>query len=140
MSCKADHITALVTVQALRGKGRPRHNSWGTYTDPKDRLYEADIRQQFIDQIGEQFRYFTGPVHVALEFTRPLPKSYPKKRNGEADTAKPDVDNLAKSVLDALSGVAWRDDSQVTVLKAEKKPRWHNAESTILIDITYWEE
>lgn len=134
------HDTALIEVAELRGKGRPRHNQWGTYTDPKDRLYEADIREKFIAQCGEEMRYYEGAVHLSLEFTRPLPKSYPKKRNGEADVFKPDADNLAKSVMDALSGVAWRDDQQVTLLCAEKKPRWHGAPCTILIDIRYMEE
>ena len=137
---KHDHITALLDMSTIRGKGRPRHNQWGTYTDPKDRLYEAEIREKFMEQCGDGFRYFEGPVHLRMEFTRPLPKSYPKKRNGEQDTAKPDADNMAKSVMDALTGVAWRDDCQVTLICAEKKPRYHGAPYTIFIDITYWKE
>ena len=35
-------------------------------------------------------------------------------------TKKPDVDNVAKSVLDALNGVAWLDDSQVVRLEISK--------------------
>lgn len=137
---KVDHISALIAMGELRGQARPRHNSWGTYKNPADRLYEAEIREKFMEQCGDGHRYFTGPVHVVLEFTRPLPKSYAKKRNGEADTAKPDLDNMVKSVLDALSGVAWRDDSQVIVIQAMKKPRWHRSDTTIFIDITYWED
>ncbi len=33
-----------------------------------------------------------------------------------------DVDNVAKACLDALTGVVWRDDSQVTALTVFKRP------------------
>ena len=35
-------------------------------------------------------------------------------------TSKPDADNYAKLILDALNGVLWRDDAQVVRLFAEK--------------------
>lgn len=35
-------------------------------------------------------------------------------------TNKPDIDNLAKSILDALNGVIYKDDSQVVVLTLQK--------------------
>ena len=35
-------------------------------------------------------------------------------------TSKPDCDNLAKGTLDAMTGVAWDDDSQVCVLAVQK--------------------
>jgi Holliday junction resolvase RusA-like endonuclease len=36
--------------------------------------------------------------------------------------AKPDLDNLAKAVMDAISdlGTIWRDDSQVAALRMSK--------------------
>lgn len=33
---------------------------------------------------------------------------------------RPDVDNTAKAILDALNGIAWADDSQVSRLVVEK--------------------
>jgi Holliday junction resolvase RusA-like endonuclease len=42
---------------------------------------------------------------------------------GEPDTFKPDVDNLAKAVMDALNCVAYVDDSQVIELVIRKFPR-----------------
>lgn len=44
--------------------------------------------------------------------TRPMPRL--------RHTGKPDADNLAKSVMDALSGLLWRDDAQVAVLSVKK--------------------
>ena len=42
----------------------------------------------------------------------------------EPRCAKPDCDNLAKAVLDALNGVLWQDDSQVVELSVSK---WYAA-------------
>lgn len=36
---------------------------------------------------------------------------------------KPDADNIAKAVLDALNGVAYADDKQVVILESRKFPR-----------------
>lgn len=59
-----------------------------------------------------------GPLELKLMFLLPIPKSWPKwKRElgGWSHDIKPDLDNLAKLVLDAFqrSGAWWRDDSQV---------------------------
>lgn len=48
--------------------------------------------------------------------------------NGELMPAKkPDIDNIAKAVLDALNSVAYRDDTQIVELQIRKqyseKPR-----------------
>ena len=36
-------------------------------------------------------------------------------------TKKPDVDNITKSILDSLNGIAYKDDSQVTGLEVMKE-------------------
>lgn len=71
----------------------------------------------------------TGPVAVSLWFRMPRPKSHYRHCDGQLvlrpgvanhHSCKPDVDKLARAVLDALTGVVYRDDSQVsrmTVLK-----------------------
>ena len=66
---------------------------------------------------------FAGPVTVGISTCRKLPKSTPKKVESEPDCYTPDVDNIAKAVLDALNGKAWEDDKCVTVLHMEKRPR-----------------
>lgn len=57
----------------------------------------------------------TGPVTVCICFYLPKPKKpthdYP---------ARGDLDKLARSVLDALKGIAYDDDAQVTRLITEK--------------------
>lgn len=63
-----------------------------------------------------------GPLRVDLVCTMPRPLAHYVARKRERPlrddapvwhVAKPDRDNLDKSVLDALNGVAWGDDSQV---------------------------
>ena len=64
-----------------------------------------------------------GPVVVEVRFYLPRPKRLMRKKDPVGPiphTAKPDVDNLWKSTADALSGLAWRDDSQVCRTKAAK--------------------
>ena len=38
----------------------------------------------------------------------------------QAPTLKPDTDNIAKIVCDALNGVAYHDDKQITSLTVDK--------------------
>ena len=57
-----------------------------------------------------------GPVTLSCVFVMPRPKRLIWKRREmprEPHTGKPDLDNLIKSLKDALKGLAWRDDSQV---------------------------
>ena len=35
-------------------------------------------------------------------------------------TKKPDIDNIVKIVLDAMNGIAFKDDTQITKLQVEK--------------------
>lgn len=74
---------------------------------------------------------FTGPIEVSLTFLMPRPKGHFRTgRNAHRlrdtapiyHTAKPDADNLAKAVLDALTQIGgwWGDDQQVAQLGVDK--------------------
>ncbi|MHC9884102.1 RusA family crossover junction endodeoxyribonuclease [Corynebacterium diphtheriae] len=56
-----------------------------------------------------------GPVFVGMIFRLPRPKSLPKKVIHMVK--KPDLDKLIRSTCDALSGVAYIDDNQITAQK-----------------------
>lgn len=60
-----------------------------------------------------------GPIWVMATFILTRPKSAPKSR--VCPTTKPDVDKLSRGLLDALTGVCWRDDSQVVGLMVAKR-------------------
>jgi crossover junction endodeoxyribonuclease RusA len=57
-----------------------------------------------------------GPIQVELLFVMPRPRSVTR----EYPCVKPDLDKLCRSVLDALTGMAYKDDSQVVSLVARK--------------------
>lgn len=61
-----------------------------------------------------------GAVDITLTFCFSKPKSYPKNRE-LPHTKRPDVDKLARGMLDALTGVVFHDDSQVVCLEAVKR-------------------
>lgn len=63
---------------------------------------------------------FDGPVAVWLSFWLPRPKSLPRRVLRPAK--RPDLDKLARAVLDGLTaGGAWHDDGQVVKLVAVKR-------------------
>ena len=59
-----------------------------------------------------------GPVTVTATFYLPRPKSLGKK--SKAHVTRPDVDKLARSIGDALTGVVFRDDAQIVGLHVQK--------------------
>ena len=60
---------------------------------------------------------FQGPQVLVLRFYFAKPASAKKR---QFVTVKPDLDKLQRAVLDACTGVLWRDDSQVIEIKATK--------------------
>lgn len=113
----------------VMGKGRPRFTRGGhAYTPKGTRDYERAIREAFENAPGRPPEPFSGPVSVCIKTYRQLPKSTPKSVIREPDTHKPDADNVAKVVLDALNGVAWIDDAQVTSLTVVKLDRTRDPE------------
>lgn len=71
----------------------------------------------------------TGPLEVTFEFRMPRPKGhYGSGRNAgklkpgapEWHTGKPDTTKLIRSTEDALTGIAWADDAQVSRQSAAK--------------------
>lgn len=81
----------------------------------------------------------TGAVRVIICAVFTVPAKWPvakKKlalRNEIAPEMKPDCDNVAKAILDALNGIAYKDDSQVTELIVKKR-FGHEAFCTCRID------
>lgn len=62
------------------------------------------------------------PLKVTIIAYYPIVKSTSKKKKQQMlddlmfPTKKPDIDNIAKSILDALNKLAYRDDTQVVTL------------------------
>lgn len=61
-----------------------------------------------------------GPVALKVEFVMPRPRSAPK-RSTPAAIKRPDIDKMIRALLDAMTGICWRDDSQVVQVWAFKR-------------------
>ena len=104
------------------GKGRPkfarRGNFVQTYTDKKTTSYEDLVR--FHANIAMvDFAPLESAVAVYIYIKLAVPKSYSKKRTEAClsglvrPTKKPDWDNVAKSICDAMNGIVYMDDTQI---------------------------
>ena len=108
-----------------RGKGRPRFRGHA-YTDSKTRAYENKIQEAFIQSGGNMIPKGT-PVGVEVQCRFRIPCSYTKRRkeqcreNLELPLKKPDGDNVLKIVCDALNGLAYTDDTQVSDMVVRKR-------------------
>lgn len=60
-------------------------------------------------------------VRLSVIFALPRPKKYQRRGLNVAHLTAPDLDKLLRAVLDALTHVVWRDDSQVVELLAVKQ-------------------
>ena len=99
-----------------QGKARPRFTCQGwAYTPKQTADYEQQIRQAYISA-GGQLISDTAPIIVCI--TAEFKKA--KSNKMQTPTLKPDTDNIAKIVCDALNGVAYHDDKQITSLTVDK--------------------
>ena len=113
-------------------KGQPRPRAFSR--NGVARVYDPGTAEGFKAQVAIGAREsglagakIEGPVEVTIDFHFRRPKSHSTKRGLRPDapifhTSKPDADNLAKAVLDALSTIgAWGDDAQVSDLTIGKR-------------------
>ena len=130
---------AQFEVPFVFGEQRPRILRNGRSYVPKE---TRDRQMQVVGAWQTASHGATIPAHtrveVGIESWRALPKSRPRGVESEADTYKPDVDNVAKLVMDALTMAgAWADDSQVTFLCVEKHDRERDAAERTVVTISY---
>ena len=104
-----------------QGKMRHRFSNGRAYTPRKTTQYEKHIAEQYNGEC------LVGAVFVDIRAFMKIPKSYTKKQRNAIKcgfllpTKKPDADNIAKVVMDALNGVAYEDDKQVVDLRIVKE-------------------
>lgn len=129
------------TVPFVRGKGRARfvRATGRTFTPDATAQAMEELRLAYAREAQGQRAPSGVPVSVNIATSRAMPKSRPKKVASEPDIYKPDADNIAKLVLDALNGVAWADDTQVTDLTVTKFERLREAPEYTLVLLS-WEE
>lgn len=106
------------------GKARPRVTKWGTHNTETTVLYENLVKLKF------QEAYKVNPVECPLKVDiycyYGIPKGTSKIKTTAMlqvkirPTVKPDVDNIAKIITDALNSVAYKDDKQIVELSVKK--------------------
>lgn len=105
-------------------KARPRVVRGHAFTPKKTKDYEALVKDVYKLTVGE---YLGDSAIVAtIDLYFPIPESYSKSKkrriaDGEIKhTKRPDVDNCAKAILDALNEVAYKDDAQIVESRITK--------------------
>ncbi len=96
-------------------------------SNPKARDWKGAVASEARLHVGEGGPLLDGPLEVTMMFYLPRPKAHFKKiqgryTNGELTarapfypTTRPDTQKLARGTTDALTGILWRDDSQIVV-------------------------
>lgn len=124
-------MTITFTVPGSpQGKMRPRVVKRGnfvqTYTPDKTVNYENLVKLMYGQEAKGRVFDREKSLLVLIVALYDIPQSTSKKRAelmriGEIrPTKKPDLDNIAKIICDALNGVAYHDDAQVVDLKVVK--------------------
>lgn len=120
-------IKMIKIKMPIVGKQRPRFNSENrrAFTPNETRQAEHLVANYYKLMKGPY--YPNGAVEVTIIAYMKIGDSYSKERcnriyqGAEYPMRKPDVDNIAKLVLDGLNGVAYKDDAQVTDIVCKKR-------------------
>lgn len=110
-------------------KGRPRFLGKGKVYTPQETLVaERSIKILVKNEMSKQQIALTEDmVCLKMIFYYALPRKLSERDRLLADmdmlykATRPDIDNLAKLVCDALNGILYKDDNQVVKLICEKK-------------------
>ena len=90
-----------------------------THTPYETKEFENKVAALYLNKTKGGMFERHRPLQVKITFLMEIPKSFTKKKCADIEcglllhTVKPDLDNLTKSVLDALNGIAWYDDAQI---------------------------
>lgn len=114
-----------------QGKARPRvvRTAAGrslSYTPDKTVAYEELVRARYLAASGGERFGDAAALVLTIAAACPIPASVSKRRRtamlagNELPTKKPDCDNIAKIIADALNGIAYRDDAQIVEVSVVK--------------------
>lgn len=90
------------------------------------------VTQAVIEQTGD-WKLTADPIEVSFNVFLPRPRTVTRPLH----TVKPDIDKLARAILDGItdSKTIWVDDSQVINLRARKHYVWEELEPQVTIRI-----
>jgi len=117
LGCKIEFIVGGAPVAKERPRATVRGGYAVIYTPKNTVQFERYVRQIAIANAPPKL--LTGGLEMTLDFYLQRPQSLPVKIN--YNVKKPDIDNLAKSIMDALESVIYARDSQVFILNCTKQ-------------------
>lgn len=122
-------------------KGRPRFGKGRAYTPQRTRQAESKTQQAAIEAMNKtRQRPHPGPVEVDINAYFPIPASWPKAKQIRAGagelkpSSRPDIDNIAKQVTDAMNGIVYLDDAQIVTLYVRK---WYAVEPQTIVTVSF---
>jgi len=114
------------------------------YQPKSKELYVENLADMAKKQLPLDFKMIEGIIHVAkLHYIYTVPKFFTKKQvefvqSGgiiEKGTQPDIVDNLNKPLFDALQGIVYKNDGQITTIDNAKK--YYGIESKIILELEY---
>jgi crossover junction endodeoxyribonuclease RusA len=94
-----------VVVDGSSTTGRQKLSSW-----------RAEVAREALNVAnGEPL---SGPIGIEINFVMPKPKSAPKGKLW--CDKKPDIDKLVRSTFDSITGILYKDDSQIVQIRSSK--------------------
>jgi Holliday junction resolvase RusA-like endonuclease len=130
-------VTIVIPGEPV-AKGRPRMTRNGhTFTPERTTRYENLVKLCGAEARRGR-RMLQGPLEMKIVATWALPKTQHRKgtpRCAEWRTKRPDADNVAKCVCDALNGVVYDDDSQIVWLSVQKRQAAQCEEPGVIVVI-----
>ena len=121
MVVEAQTETVQFTIPGKPGhwQRRVQTKSGHSYMPAQVKNGKALVVAMFLKIVGPDFRPYEGPVSLLIAARWRHAKSPQWRRElAEAENwprpKTPDIDNIVKLILDALNGVAYEDDRQVT--------------------------
>lgn len=120
------------------GKERPRYSAktHRMYTPTRTSTFEEKVKVAFLSKYNIQTELSEKPFRAVINVCYKPSKSLSKKKQQDLlyreCTKRPDCDNIAKAILDALNGLAYKDDKQITYLSIEKL---YGEENKIEVDL-----
>jgi len=115
----AFEIPGKATPKARGRTVRPKNGKVRTYTPEPTINYENLVRYTYWQKYVNVKFPDDAPLTMCIHVFHPIPKGTSAKKQEIMKAGlirpivKPDITNIAKSIEDALNGLAYRDDSQI---------------------------
>lgn len=135
------HEVGIRITGIPKGQPRPKAFSRGKHAG----VYDPGTANEWKASIAEAFKEYHGlsynqPLRVLIELFIPRPKNHfgvkgVKPTAPRWHTGKPDLDNAAKAILDAMTDFQfWKDDSVVFALEICKE--WTDGKPGAYVKVT----